>query len=537
MKSRKKIVQQLRNNWGKVKEDHFNFDQIQKLFQYKSKQGEAFLLTKQTVDDLDFHPFFKFIDRTNSAIGQQYLYAELRKLNQDKAYLTQLENDIQHYGSDKEHCLKIQKELIQVSDTIDYFFPFLIYGDLPPKIKYIWLIKMLQLLVFMSITAAFFFPPISILLVFLFAASLFLHYWNKKRIGNFVQVFSRLSKLTQVSKALLPYSNKGKTQKQEIEEAIKTVEKLTANIILLKADNLQSNEIASAVWYAFEIIKIITVSEILLFHKVVHKIDQERSKMALLYHFIGAVDVAVATASLRSSLPHYSIPKFTAPQKGIDLKQVYHPLVEGCVANDLRLDHKSLLLTGSNMSGKSTFVKALNLNLIAAQVLNTSFAKSYTAPFFKIATSIKISDNILENRSYFMEEVHSVGQLIERSEDLQSQYLFTIDELFKGTNTIERISSAKAILEFLNKGQHIVLVSTHDIELTLLLKDGYDMHFFQESIEDESLSFDYKLQAGALKKRNAINILALMSYPEVIVAEAKALATRFEDEKTGQKTI
>lgn len=213
----------------------------------------------------------------------------------------------------------------------------------------------------------------------------------------------------------------------------------------------------------------------------------------------------------------------------------YHPLVKDCVANNLHLEQKSLLLRGSNMSGKSTFIKAVNLNIIASQVLNISLTEYYQAPILAIATSIRISDDITEERSYYMEEVHSMGQLIEFAKNDSIQYLFTIDEVFKGTNTIERISAAKAILDFLNNDKkHLVLVSTDDIELTQLLENQYELHYFQEKIENETLSFDYKLRQGALEKRNAINILELAGYPKEIISEAKRLATTFEQEKTGQ---
>ena len=87
-------------------------------------------------------------------------------------------------------------------------------------------------------------------------------------------------------------------------------------------------------------------------------------------------------------------------------------------------------------------------------------------------------------------------------------------------------------MEYLNKTNHIVLVSTHDIELTLLLKSGYELHYFQETIVDESLSFDYILKQGALKKRNAINIIELAGYPDQVLADARSLAANFEKEQT-----
>ena len=150
-------------------------------------------------------------------------------------------------------------------------------------------------------------------------------------------------------------------------------------------------------------------------------------------------------------------------------------------------------------------------------------------------TSMKIKDQLEEDSSYYMVEVNSIGQLITCSEESDKRYLFTIDEIFKGTNTIERISTAKAILQYLNKSKHMVLVSTHDIELTKLLQEGFDLYFFQESITDKTLSFDYKIKKGTLEKSNAISILEIVGYPKVITEEARALAEKLKNEKTGER--
>jgi DNA mismatch repair ATPase MutS len=182
-----------------------------------------------------------------------------------------------------------------------------------------------------------------------------------------------------------------------------------------------------------------------------------------------------------------------------------------------------MLLTGSNMSGKTTFIRTVAINSILAQTLNCCFAKSYNAPFYKIYSSIRITDDLLENTSYYLQEVLTVKELIDASND-KSPCLFVLDEIFKGTNTIERISGGKAILSYLNKINHTVLVSTHDIELTALLeKDNYDLYHFSEQIENNNLFFDHKIKAGKLKTRNAIKILDLYKYPSEIIKEAKEI--------------
>jgi DNA mismatch repair ATPase MutS len=139
----------------------------------------------------------------------------------------------------------------------------------------------------------------------------------------------------------------------------------------------------------------------------------------------------------------------------------------------------------------------------------------------KVYSSIRITDDLLEDTSYYLKEVLTIKELIEASND-KNPCLFVLDEIFKGTNTIERISGGKAILSFLNKINHIVLVSTHDIELTdLLVKDNYELFHFSELIENEKLIFDHKLKEGKLKTRNAIKILELYKYPAEIITDAR----------------
>lgn len=394
------------------------------------------------------------------------------------------------------------------------------------------MIQVLQLLTIAGGMAALFFPVFAIPMIFVFAVNLVLHYWHKNRIGNFAHIFSRIAKLGIVSKKLLPNSNQQQADTTHYLPKIKQLEKTTSKILLLKTNILQDDPIASIFWYVVELLKVATLMEITTFHALVDDINATRSDILALYEYIGSIDMAISVAALRVGLPYYSLPHFTQPTKEINLEGVYHPLLENGVPNDLQLTNKSLLLTGSNMSGKSTFIRAINLNVIASQVLHTSFTTSYTAPFFQLATSIGIDDDLIENTSYYMAEVESIGNLLELSETATVPYLFTIDEVFKGTNTIERISAAKAILGYLTQQtQHLVLVSTHDIELTQLLQAQFDLYYFQESIDHQTLSFDYLLKKGALQKRNAINILELAGYPTAVIEEARALSREIEKEK------
>lgn len=524
-------LQVLQTQWGKIKEFGFNFSLIREYFDLKPASEATAPLNERSVNDLDIHPFFEFIDRTTSAPGQQVLYHNIRQLSPTRDSLEKQEKWVQHYTQGESARWESQLLLGQLATPDDYYFPYMLFGKLPQRPKYYHLLRVLQLLFFVGLFAAFLNRVFVLGLALVFAVNLLLHYREKAQIGALSRVFSRLGRLNNLAKKLIAFCPASKEEGDLQRENRRAIHKVVKKISFLNTDTLQDNEVAAVGWYAMELLKIATLSEVLTFYQVIDDIARIRPQIEGTYIFVAEVDIALSISALRAGLPSHCQPKFLPAAKRLDVQGLIHPLVKNCVSNDLSLQEHSLLLTGSNMSGKSTFIRALNLTVISAQTLNTAFAKSYTAPHFAIASSIRISDDLLDEKSYYMEEVNAIGELLEKAEKSKIPTLFTIDEVFKGTNTIERVSAAKAILEHLNQRNHLVLVSTHDIELTQLLESGYQLHCFQEQIEDQQLSFDYKLRPGALTKRNAISILEIAGYPSSIIAEARRLSEELEGEK------
>lgn len=145
-------------------------------------------------------------------------------------------------------------------------------------------------------------------------------------------------------------------------------------------------------------------------------------------------------------------------------------------------------------------------------------------------SAIRIADDLLSEKSYYFEEVLAIKDLLNEScSGLPN--LFLLDEMFKGTNTVERIASGKAVLNFLDKGDHIVFVATHDLELAELLKDKFSLYHFTEIVMDGVIVFDYKIKPGTLNNTNAIRILELNGYPKEVTDEAAFLAKRIFDSK------
>jgi DNA mismatch repair ATPase MutS len=175
------------------------------------------------------------------------------------------------------------------------------------------------------------------------------------------------------------------------------------------------------------------------------------------------------------------------------------------------------------MSGKTTFIRAFAINSIYSQALNISFSEKFESPFFKIFSSIRTQDDINKNTSFYLDEVLTVKDFIKSIKN-DEPHLFILDEIFKGTNTLERIAIGKSVLSYLNQGNNFVFVSTHDLELAdLLVNSDFDLYHFSEDVTNNSLTFNYKLKEGKLKTRNAIKILTLYEYPKEIINEANEI--------------
>jgi DNA mismatch repair ATPase MutS len=281
----------------------------------------------------------------------------------------------------------------------------------------------------------------------------------------------------------------------------------------------------------FEIIKVQFLLEPLLLFSLLKQLWKKKTEIEEIFSFVGEVDVLMSIAALRKEPEGYCIPEITETRHSLIAKNVYHPLIEHCVANSIEINKNSVLITGSNMSGKTTFIRTIAINAITAMTLNTCFAEAFSLPRMRILSAIRISDDLVNDKSYYFEEVLTIKDMIDESRN-NVPNLFFLDEIFKGTNTVERISAGKAVLSWLAKSDNIVFVSTHDMELTDLLSEEYELYHFSEQVGQKNVAFDYKLKAGKNHNRNAIRILEINGYPESVIQEAIDISKKFDDARS-----
>lgn len=522
---RKNILTGIRNNWGEVKNDYFDFELIEMYF--NTNKGEYFhKLSPQTKYDIDFNDLFCFIDRTTSKLGQQYLYNKLSTPTNYIDHLKETEKQVTFFLQNQATRELIQTQLFKLHNNDSYFIAGLLEDNVVTKSKWSWLFIADTILMALLLIATPIFHRCSILALILFAINLFLHFSNKNNTYKFGRSFPQLYLLIEIAKDLskhnIPFEIK------ETQNSIKNLHQFQSKYSILSFAQFTGDELTQLLAIFLELIKAVFLIEIHTFNSIITIIKNKKEDIATLYSFVGSIDTAISIGSLRSGGLQYCSPEFIASEKALSTSDIFHPLIPGCITNSIDIHSKSILITGSNMSGKSTFLRTIAINSILAQTINTCFARKYKTPFFKLFSSIRIEDDLSEGKSFYMAEVNSIGNLIkETSSDSQNFYL--LDEVFKGTNTVERIAASKAILSYLNKNDNLVMVSTHDLELTELLYNEYDLYHFEEKIQEQKLVFDYLLKQGPLKSRNAIKILALSAYPPEIIEEANAISNHIAD--------
>ena len=525
-RSRKRKYQQILQNYKRVKNTAFDFERIALFFLHTDKNDAHQVISERTLRDLDFEELFMYLDRTCSRIGQQYLYSTLRTIPKNQNRSEHYEKIIKYFNENPERKESSVLEISKLSEPGAYFLQQLIFGSNIAKPKWFWAIPLLSGISIVMLTLSFFFPVLLLFFLPILLVNAFIHYWNKNNIYSYYNSIPQLLILNQVANEMI---HSGVIlDSDQIQKSNDAISRISRIAFFFKWELKFQDELGQLVEFFSELIKILFLPEPILFFKLIREIGLKRTEIGEVFTAVAQVDVAISIASFREALPHYSLPYITAKKRPFFASEIYHPLTLNPVANTIDLsDGKSVLISGSNMSGKTTFIRTIGINAILAQTINTTCAKELITPRVRIHSAIRITDNLLDDTSYYYEEVKIIKKMIGECRS-EHQNLFLLDELFRGTNTVERVSSGKAVLSYLNHKQNLVFASTHDLELTEFLSDSYLYFHFSEIIENDLLTFDYKLKEGKFTSTNAIKILEINNFPKEITEEAKALAKQIQ---------
>ncbi|NDJ54316.1 MAG: hypothetical protein GYB68_14690 [Chloroflexi bacterium] len=233
------------------------------------------------------------------------------------------------------------------------------------------------------------------------------------------------------------------------------------------------------------------------------------------------VEALSALASVSDNHPEVSVPTVSEESEGLfEAIQIGHPLIEGShrVCNSIRFEQAGdlVILTGSNMSGKSSFLRTLGSNLALAFAGGPVFAERLQTRPLRLYTAIRITDSLESGMSYFYAEVHRLKGLLDQLQaDDAPPLFFLVDEIFRGTNNRERLIGSQAYIQALRGKHGVGIIATHDLELVRLADDDpaiRNMHF-TEHIEGDRMAFDYRLRSGPSPTTNALVIMQMAGLP------------------------
>ncbi|WP_460294660.1 MutS family DNA mismatch repair protein [Clostridium sardiniense] len=260
------------------------------------------------------------------------------------------------------------------------------------------------------------------------------------------------------------------------------------------------------------IINIFIFSDIFIVENLEDWRSQNSKELEVWIDVISEIDALSSISNIYFDFDKFTFPKIS-DKKEVKGKAIGHPLIgEKAVRNDYSLSNNKrvTLITGSNMSGKSTFLRTIGLNLLLSYIGAPVYSDNFTCGIFNIYTCMRTKDNLEENISSFYAEILRIKILIEATKKGEDVF-FLLDEIFKGTNSLDRHIGATELIKQLINGGAIGLVSTHDLDLCNLEESDnrIENYNFREYYEDNKIKFDYKLRVGKSETQNAIHLMKL----------------------------
>ena len=526
-KERERLVLRLRNNWGRLPEEEYSETKLASIEYYywnklMEKEKNSFFLDDITWNDLNLTELFFMLNNTGSAMGEELLFAMLHKPETKEAPLKEREEIISFFEKNPEARLNLQtafafigkNKKISVYEYMDRMETVRRESNL---LHYFGVAGILASTVLLACGIGI----AGILLLGFILFNLLTYYKRKGEIELYYSVIMYLIRMLE---------HAGKISKENIPELNCYFKLLQEHTLELKGFRkgapavTPTNPTGDIAAFFLDYFRILFHSDLIRFNNMMKHYFNNKDRMVEVFEIIGFLDAMCAVASFRALLGEYCLPEFTE-EKQYTAKQLYHPFLEEPVPADMNTV-KSVLITGSNASGKSTFIKAAAMNAILAQTIHTVCAKSYQASFFKVFTSMALTDNLFGNESYYIVEIKSLKRILDAIGE-EIPVLCFVDEVLRGTNTVERIAASSRILHSVANSNALMFAATHDIELTYMLEECFDNYHFEEQILEDKVFFDYQLKQGRATSQNAIALLGMLGYPEEIISKARAAAAHF----------
>lgn len=538
-KQYKRLCIFLKESFGKKTDRTYSQTEMQRIAGYHEKMVELgacgdFCLDDITWNDLSMDEIFREINITQSTVGEEYLYHMLRCPSLKEEGRNEWDSLVQFFKENETKRMEIQKLMHRFGKVKKFSLTEILYFMLDLERENNFIHYVVDVLLVLSFCTIFIVPGLGVLFFLtVLAVSVIMYFKRKGEISpyftTFLYILNMLAAVQKIKK--LNYKELS-AYTEQLDEIYKSFSKFKKNTYLLSSGT--HTILDSPLELLLDYIRMIFHVDIIKFNSMQKMVQEQIGEIEKLRAILGRLDAAVATASYECSLPYYCAPEFTgADETELSITEAFHPLVEDAVANSIQAAG-GVLITGSNASGKSTFLKTVAISAVLAQTLGIVPARGYRGPFFRIYSSMALKDSIKSGESYYIVEIKSLKRIVDASEQ-ESPLLCFVDEVLRGTNTIERISASSQILKSLAKPYVLCFAATHDIELTHMLESCYANYHFNEEVLENDVVFSYQLHTGRTETRNAIKLLSIMGYEPEVIKKAEDTAEHFL--KTGDWAI
>lgn len=474
-------------------------------------------LDDQTWKDLAMDRLYERLDRTCSDPGESVLYRMLREPLDKPETLASRDTVIRFFSENTASREAVQQHLCSLGHQAsrnDVFTPLWNTGYPRTRIRLLLGALSLAALASIVLPLALWSPVLLSVTAGMFIVNLIVHYSLKHRRDIDCRSFPYLLRLVRTARSLASVPGDGISgYTTRLDALYRETKSILGKARFLFVSEQYAPDPASGL--LLEYLNIFFLVETRAFFASIREIDRVRSRLRELYLLTGELDALQSVASYRASLPEYAMPVFTENNRSFDMVNACQPLLENPVPTSLSPNRNVVIITGSNMGGKSTLLRNIGANAVLAQTIATVRASSYRAPCFRIITSISRTDDIITGKSFYFVEAERILEAISSLDDARTT-LCLIDELLSGTNSTERLAAAEGIIAHLTRKNVVAVIATHDLELLERLQDTCDFYHFTDNVDENGLKFDYQLRPGIATTRNAIALLKYLGYPEDI---------------------
>jgi len=523
---KKKLRQKLSDNYGALPNFHYfegDMGRIRSYFDYRwDNDKDPFLIDDITAEDLDLDRVFRRVNNCQSTSGEQYLYHMLRSPCTDRKSYDKRRSLIEYTETNPESRLSLQMILAGLgrnrkANVSDAFSPkehgvlmLLVYSAM--ALALVFCIACFAITQNTDLAA----PVFGLLIL-----NITTHETRTRKLDTNLATVNYSVGMVFAARRIK------KTLGAELESELTPMYEAANQLKSLLRVGMVSLDSTGTIEDIFNSMLLI---DLISYEFLKSKLGRHHKDIFTLHEHVGMLDAAISISSYRKSLDTYCEPEidFSSGEGscfcGTNLS---HPLITKSVPNSLDTK-KPVLVTGSNASGKSTYLKTIALSAILSQSICTCLGSEYRATAFRIFSSMAISDDLLAGESYYISEIKSLKRILDYLNEGEA-VLCVVDEVLRGTNTLERIAASSEVLHALAAEKVICVAATHDIELCTLLRDIYNLSHFEEHIDGSEMTFDYKVKPGPATSRNAIKLLGMMGFDDSLVSRANQRAQNYTD--------